>query len=257
MAQDIRMLEELIFNSVSASQTALLDGWVIRLNGGYNYRSNCVWPLSRGFGPETAEKIHMCEKLFDINGLPAVFRITQSLDVRLAEALEKMGYEKIKTVSVMTLTVPKGGAKLPDHIELSEDPNDEWLNESTVLAGLEDERLIRLHRGGLSSLVVRHAFAGARVDGQIIGCGYGTVERGCVGIFGVAVAPEYRRRGVGGAICRAIIAYGAENGVNTAYLMVHSRNVNAIALYGHMGFQKAYEYCFYRRPCSDSPVFDA
>jgi hypothetical protein len=43
MAQNIRLLEELIFNSVPARQTVLLDGWAIRLNGGYRYRCNCVW----------------------------------------------------------------------------------------------------------------------------------------------------------------------------------------------------------------------
>jgi GNAT superfamily N-acetyltransferase len=256
MAQNIRLLEELIFNSVPARQTVLLDGWAIRLNGGYRYRCNCVWPLTKGFGPGTAEKIKLCEELLERNGMPAVFRITGSLDGRLAEALEKIGYEKIKTVSVMTLTVPEGRVQRPDYIELASEPSEEWLAESAALAGLRDERIARLHRAGIRKLAVDRVFASAKVDGKLVGCGYGTVERGCVGIFGVAVAPEYRCRGVGSAICRAVVAYGAENGAGTAYLMVNSRNVNAVALYGHMGFQKAYEYCFYRRPTADDRIFD-
>ena len=78
--------------------------------------------------------------------------------------------------------------------------------------------------------------------------GYGTVERGYVGVYDLHVEDAYRCRGVGTAICRAIFRYGIRQNAKYAYLIVHNKNQNAISLYSHMGFTTFYEYSFYCSP---------
>ncbi len=57
-------------------------------------------------------------------------------------------------------------------------------------------------------------------------------------ITNIATHPEYRRRGLGEAVVRALIEYGEQNGINVISLEVRESNVGAIALYEKLGFEK-------------------
>jgi ribosomal-protein-alanine N-acetyltransferase len=55
-------------------------------------------------------------------------------------------------------------------------------------------------------------------------------------ITNIATHPEYRRRGLGEAVVRALIEYGKQNGINVISLEVRESNALAISLYEKFGF---------------------
>lgn len=95
------------------------------------------------------------------------------------------------------------------------------------------------------------ALAATVVDesGATIGLGFGVVDRGWLGIFGMGTAPGHRRRGIASSIVRALAVAAAEHGATRAYLQVETDNAPAIACYERLGFATSHGY-HYR---SDAP----
>lgn len=257
MNEKIRVIEELLLNSIPARQTILLDGWVLRLNQNYTYRANCACPLNYAEDISVMEKIRACEELFDRNGLPPVFKVTPALQSDFSDILLSMNYRDIKTVNVMTRSLNKSSMDIRPEIKYAELPDDEWLSASAKLTGVAAPDLIAIHCRGLKDIAVRSIFVKAVINGKIIGCGYGTVERGYVGIYDLHIDGVYRQRGLGTSICNAIIRYGIEHHAKSAYLIVHSKNSNAIDLYTHLGFSQLYEYSFYQKADNTYRITDA
>lgn len=260
MTDRIATIEEALLNSMPAEKTVLLGGWVLRMNRNYTYRANCVCPLRYQSGAALPEKVEACEELFLKNRLPPVFKVTPVLQEGLAGFLLSRGYQKIKTVRAMLRgqapdppPAPPGGVE----IESAEAPGPEWLRASVSLSGVTDPALAAVHRGNLKNIAVASVFVSAAAGGRIVGCGYGTAERGFAGIYDLHVDPEFRRRGIATAICRKIFGFGARRGAGFSYLIVHSKNRNAISLYSHLGFVPLYDYDFYVRPAGGYRIFDA
>jgi len=81
-------------------------------------------------------------------------------------------------------------------------------------------------------------------NGLVIGCGLGIIDNGFIGLYDIHVDENYRRKGIGLNICKAILKAGIENKVYKAYLQVHSLNDKAINMYYKLGFQTLYTYWF-------------
>lgn len=68
-------------------------------------------------------------------------------------------------------------------------------------------------------------------------------------VLTVAVAPRFRRRGMGGALLAAHVALLAARGAKTVFLEVEAANVAALALYGRYGFRQiGARKAYYRKP---------
>lgn len=250
MTDGIEIIEEALLNSMPALQTVLLDGWVLRLSRGYTYRSNCVCPLRCSSGSDTGAKVRLCEKLFDANRIPPVFKVTPVLQKGLAELLLSQDYRDVKTVIAMRCPLETPAALSGTKIECAPAPDEQWLEASCRLTGIAAPGLEEVHRRCVRNIAVAGVFVRAVADGKTVGCGYGTAERGYAGIYDLHVDGAYRRRGIGTDVCRAILRFGREQGARYGYLIVNSRNRNAISLYSGMGFSPLYEYHFY---CKESP----
>jgi ribosomal-protein-alanine N-acetyltransferase len=91
--------------------------------------------------------------------------------------------------------------------------------------------------GAIAVLAAGQGFALARVAAD-------EVE-----VLTIAVAPQARRRGVGGALLDAVLRAARARGVRTAYLDVAADNAAAAALYARFGFATAgRRKAYYARP---------
>src|SRR5262249_42682158 len=81
-----------------------------------------------------------------------------------------------------------------------------------------------------------------------VGIGFGVVERGWIGYYGIGTASHARRQGVGTAVLRALTERGGEHGAVNAYLQVHHANAPAQAMYARLGFMRSYGYHYRVRP---------
>jgi len=79
-----------------------------------------------------------------------------------------------------------------------------------------------------------------------VGCGYGVIENGFIGLFDIIVKEEFRGKGYGKEIVEAILAKANETGIKKAYLAVVNNNEIAKKLYGNIGFKEIYKY-WYRK----------
>lgn len=84
--------------------------------------------------------------------------------------------------------------------------------------------------------------ASAAISGEPSGVGFGVLEQGWVGIFGMGTALEHRRRGVARAIVAGLLERAAERGATGAYLQVETDNQPAIDLYSALGFVRSHGY---------------
>lgn len=87
-------------------------------------------------------------------------------------------------------------------------------------------------------------YAELDIDGRTAGVGLGVVHEGVVGVFDVLTLPERRRQGVAGRIVAALLAWGAGEGADAAFLQVAAGNLSAINLYEKFGFATAYSYVY-------------
>jgi N-acetylglutamate synthase len=255
-------IEEMSLSAWPALQTILYDGWVLRFAEGYTKRSNSVNPLYASTLP-SAEKIEACEALYSSRGLPTVFKITEAEAQRpIDAALAAAGYSRADETRVMTLDLAAplaaaageavasgavaageaGGAG--QSVSLAESFDEEWIDAFCACGKHEAERptIARI----LGNVVVRTAVAAAREDGAIVGCGYGAIDRGWVGLFDIAVREDRRRRGHGERVVASILGRARELGARRAYLQVVAGNAPAERLYERLGFREAYRY-WYRR----------
>ena len=255
-------IEELSLAAWPALQTELYDGWVLRFAEGHTKRSNSVSSLYAGsLGLE--EKIAHCEAAYADRGLPTTFKILDApaageahrlLDAALAER----GYGRVDETAVMALELgapwrfgctPRGGIapRLPEGASLRVEGriSPAWIGGYCSCSKLWEKREIvgRMLDNAVPGIAAASVLA---EGGGIVACGYGAMGRGWVGLFDIVVKEEWRRRGLGEALVRAILAEAARRGSERAYLQVVSGNAPAEGLYRALGFREAYRY-WYRR----------
>jgi GNAT superfamily N-acetyltransferase len=77
----------------------------------------------------------------------------------------------------------------------------------------------------------------AVVEGRDVGLAVGAPYDGVAGLFAMWVAPEARRRGVGGALVGAVVEWARGGGHPRVLLDVGVANPAALALYASAGFR--------------------
>lgn len=96
-------------------------------------------------------------------------------------------------------------------------------------------------------------FFGAFIEGEFAGYIGGQTVCDETSIFNVAVLPEFRRKGLGGALIEKFIDETRAKGTGQIFLEVRTSNLPAIALYEKKGF------CFFgiRKDYYDDPKENA
>lgn len=212
-------------------------GWVYRHAGGVTKRANSVLPL--GERADLPEAVDRAERFYAGIGQPCVFSVGMGASPGLDDELGRRGYRLVDPTLVMTRPISGDEAAVGAAVE--DRPSERWLRTWWSVDG------------------GRHRDTGegpARTWGErILGgvpAGYVLLEEGAVGrgvpqgrwlgIYCMAVEPHARRRGLGAAVLRILLAWGRQCGADSAYLVVTEANGGARALYEREGFAVAGRY---------------
>ena len=242
----VRALEERSFNAWPARQTVFHRGWVFRLSGGYTQRANSVNALVPGAPFDGVREA--AASLYARHGLPAVFRVTPLAPPEADPALADAGWAHHDPSLVLhrplapdSVEPPADGTALISHT-----PSNAWLAGFAAATGVAPHHRA-LHQSMLDAIAPPTAYALLHAQGQALGFGRAVLERGAVGLYDLAVAPQHQGSGRGRALVQALLHWAAQAGATSAYLQVRAHNAVALRLYESMGFQTAYGY-HYRVP---------
>jgi N-acetylglutamate synthase len=245
----VREVEEVAANAWPAETTVQLDGWLLR-HARVTRRACSVWPNRETGALSLDEKIAAAEAFYRERSLPSRFQICgAALPADLDAELVRRGYSKEAWVAVQTALIEdalRREAPIPGEIGFSESLTDEWLGaycetECVSPADAEGRRAV------LGRVDAPVGFATLRSEGVPVAVGQVVLERDWGGLFCIATAPGFRRRGAGSALVGALARYAADRGARRLYLQVDAGNSPAISVYEKFGFSTLYHYWYRER----------
>jgi ribosomal protein S18 acetylase RimI-like enzyme len=230
-------------------RSVVVGNWVLRAGDGYTKRANSANPLGEsqlGQVPKLDFRDVLAEAGPFYSGIrqPSIFRITPLADPEADSLLAAAGYKLLDpcTTMIAPLDDSQAGAEIPMDPEVSS----AWLEGAAAAKGVDPSRR-SAHDHIIRSIPPPAAFATVLLAGAAAGFGLAVLEHGAVGLFEIAVRSEYRGRGFGRTLTRALMAWGRSQGAAAAYLQVLDANRLAIKLYDSLGFRSAYGYHYRRR----------
>ena len=168
------------------------------------------------------------------NGMPFGIGVLAGRHASVDAAVRARGFRVLFTEPVMTIrTADLADVPLPPEVRLADAGPDD-LRALAELGAIAFEGDIDVSRGMYSRglLDVAHVVT-ASIDKKIVGVATAVPAGGAVAVFGVAVAPEARRRGIGAALTCA--AARAVDGSGIAWL---SARGEAARVYERLGFRE-------------------
>jgi hypothetical protein len=238
-------IEELTMNALPSLQTILLDGWVIRMANGYTKRANSVNPIY-SYENNLDEKIKYCENIFRNNNLPVIFKIIECDEYKILDKkLEEINYDKIDLTSVQICDDLKN-INISKNVVVNNSFNDNWKDCFFNCSNINEKNTKETIDNMLKNIRHKIICAYIKESDTFIGCGFGVIENGFIGLFDILVKEEYRGKGFGNDIVKTILAKGKDTGANKAHLSVVYNNTIAKNLYEKIGFKEIYKY-WYRK----------
>lgn len=247
----IRTIEERSINALPAIHTLLLDGWILRMAGGYTRRANSIQPLDAGSLP-VEQKIQACESVYRRQGLKVVFKLTPaSAPAELDALLDSAGYRFEAPTSLQVLDLAagycageaRGAEHLSGEICCFAKLEEAWLQAFFRMNQTAEETRSKVTQL-LGMIVPETCFIGVRRAGEIVGCGLGVCEAGFVGLYDIVTDERFRRQGIGRKVVASLLDWGQTRAAHTAYLQVMEGNQPALNLYAGLGFREIYRYWY-------------
>ena len=234
--------------------------WLLRSAPGYTGRANSVLvvgepPLSLPAAVEHCERWYADRgqrTMFQVNG-PSGFDVAE--DPTAALLLDR-GYSagggRQDWDRVLVMTGPASGLPAPPApapgaptIEVGQTVTDEWLAAysegrtpvpgvtEAVLTGSERQLFLALRDSASARVVAVVRLA---------------LHTGWVGVFGLWVHPEHRRRGLARAVMSEVGRIARQGAMPAVYLQVSGNNDPAITFYEGLGFTVHHEYTYLVQP---------
>ncbi|MFE9847958.1 GNAT family N-acetyltransferase [Streptomyces sp. NPDC005576] len=228
-------------------ESEALGDWRLRAAGGFTRRANSVLPLGDP-GMPVADALAHARRWYAERALPAYLQAgtgTADSQEALCAELEENGWRREVSAEVRIAALAPLGDRDADvsRVLLGRTPDTGWLE--------------RYHRAGADSAPMLHVLCagpsvwfatvpGADPAGAPAAIGRCVVDGRWAGFSAVEVAPEYRRRGLAGAVMTALARTALEEGASAAWLQVEEENAGARALYDRMGFVTHHRYHHFR-----------
>ena len=241
----VMQIEEAGLNAWPAPYQVLYDGWLLRFAGGFSKRVNSVNFLSPSKMP-IEEKFGYCEAAYSRMGLPVIYRLVEPLSPPgLVEALEAAGYYSYDPTLVLGCPLREPGEASKEGL-LKEVSLDEWVEIRVNLSGTPIAEW-DIYRQILAFIVPEKTLLVLYHDDQPAACGMGVVERSLLGFFSIYTTQDFRRQGYGKQVMGALTRWGLAKGAQYGYLQVEADNLPALVMYEALGFERCYQYRYYRR----------
>ena len=177
---------------------------------------------------------------YDRRSLPYRVRLRAEQDGDALERLVGLGFEPERTETAYVLEQFPSGTTQPEGLSVRTVTGEQNLRRYGAL-GWEQV--------GLADVGVAIARTARELGFELIlglsgdypvACSMAVVTDDVVGVYNVAVLPEYRRRGFGSRMVEAALAAGSSRGARLAYL---SAPEQAASLYSRLGFRPVSQYC--------------
>ncbi len=240
------LLDELAVNATGATTIQLVDGWLVRAAPEFPFpRTNSVFP-NRGTGIVDDERMAVVADFYRARALPVRYQVSPAAQPEgLDDHLARAGYAVEAPVDILVADV---GVVLDRtapawDVTTTSGITDEWARDYGRLHDTDAVGAERIAAYGrlLRTVGPRVVAATLEADGAPAGVGFGVVERGWLGIYGMATRPDRRRRGVATALLHALARAASVDAART-YLQVEVDNGAAQACYRRAGYRRAYGY---------------
>jgi N-acetylglutamate synthase len=231
-------LREHLARSWPAGEVERRDGWLLRATPGLpRGRLNSALPLV------VDPSLGVVERWYGERGLPAQVQVDPiGGHPRLEAELEARGWAVRSDALVMTgPAAPVAGRGA---VVVLDAPTPAWLEAWEAAEGRDD---VAAHASLVFPRLVGRAGFAVTAGGEAVGVA--VAEGAWCALFGVAVRPECRRRGLGVEVVRALAGFGIERGARCVCLEVASANEAAVRLYRGLGFTRRYGYVHRRAAC--------
>jgi len=218
--------------AVAGGEVAQIDGLEVYLSHLADPGENFAFVRTEPKDPEAA--LAEAEAVLRGNGMPFGIGVLAGRHPSVDAAVRAAGHHVLFEEPTMTARVADlARVALPPDVRLAE-AGPEDLSAAAALDAIAFDGDIDVSRGMYTRGLLEVArVIMATVDGRIVGVATGVPAGWAVGVFGVAVAPEARRRGIGAALTRA--AARAGDGAQTAWL---SARGEAARVYERLGFRE-------------------
>jgi ribosomal protein S18 acetylase RimI-like enzyme len=238
----IREVEQAALRAWPALEQCDEAGWLVRLAGGYTKRANSITAL-QPCAPASEAQVALCEALYRERGLPPIFRLVEPLAPEgLDDLLARRGYGVVEPSLVLAAPLSALGIAQPRHPLCIEHDIESWLAAYQAVSGSALPQAA--HGRILAAIAGRVQLATIRQEGAPVACALAVAEGAYVGLYDLAVAPAWRRQGLGRALVMGLLRWGCDAGAAWAYLQVVEANAVARALYEGLGFQRLYGYWY-------------
>ncbi|MCA4131343.1 GNAT family N-acetyltransferase [Arthrobacter sp. M4] len=229
--------------------------WVFRAAGGVTQRANSIWLREPAADPRQA--LREAAEWYRQRRLPVIFQVFD--DPRQADLGRLLDEQRFTTQSETLILARHGGAdSLPGEytraaaniggsVELSEAPDDEWMQLWWSIDGRGGDYEKAVARLILTDCQAVYALV-RDDDGEPAAVGRLALVGAWGGLYCMATRRERRRQGHGTTVLRALVDEGRLRGIEAYWLLVTAGNHGAKALYEAEGFRERGRYRYRQAP---------
>jgi ribosomal protein S18 acetylase RimI-like enzyme len=233
-----RDLLAIIARSWGVAEEHWLGGWWLRAASGFTARANSVIPLDDP-GVDLAEALDRVIDWYAQKNLPP--RIQTVVGSPLDGELAARGWNAPEHGLTQAADLADARARLGNgptaDLRIGGAPTDAWIRRYRPDAPVEAARQVL--SGGRDV-----AFATIGSEDNPLAVGRAAVEGEWIGIAALSVDHAHQRQGLGAAVMRSLLDFGAERGARRAYLQVNSDNEPALQMYAKLGFETHHLFHF-------------
>lgn len=244
---DLRRLDEIATAATASPIEAEVAGWWCKAAPDLPFRrcNVAVPPFDAAEDRmRFADGLDQVRRWYHGQGLRLIVQVSEAVpEWDLVDSwLDRAGLAIEAPVHVMTATGPVATGSRA--VDVSAGIDEGWAVAYGQVFGGGAVEVARTQAYGrmLAAFGERALGASCRVDGEVVGIGFGVVDDGWVGVFGMGTSAVHRRQGIATSVLAALRSAAGERGADRAYLQVETDNADAIRLYGQLGFSISHGY---------------